>query len=49
MVGHMSANDFEKEFFKLMINSAYGKTLKHLQKRINMRLVNKAKDLINVY
>ena len=49
MVGNMSANDFEKEFFKLMINSVYAKTLEILRKRINMRLVNNAKDLINVY
>ena len=35
-----AANDFEKDFFKLMINSVYGKTMKNLQKRINVRLVN---------
>ena len=36
------ANDFEKDFFKLMINSVYGKTMENLQKRINVRLVNNA-------
>ena len=36
-------NDFEKKFFKLMINSVYGKTTKNLQKRINVRLVNNEK------
>ena len=35
-----SANSFEKYFFKLMINSVYGKTLENLRKRINVRLVN---------
>ena len=35
---------FEKDFFKLMINSAYGKTMENLQKRINVRLVNNEKD-----
>ena len=35
-----AANDFEKYFFKLMINSAYGKAMETLQKRINVRLVN---------
>ena len=39
-----AANDFEKDFFKLRINSAYGKTIENLRKRINVRLVNKAED-----
>ena len=37
-----AGNSFEKDFFKLMINSAYDKTMKNLQKRI--RLVNNDKD-----
>ena len=36
-----AANDFEKDIFKLMINSVYGKTMENLPKRINVRLVNK--------
>ena len=39
-----ASNNFEKDFFKLMINSVYGKTMENLQKIINMRLVNKAED-----
>ena len=39
-----AANDFEKYFFELMINSVYGKTMENLRKRINVRLVNKAED-----
>ena len=39
-----AANDFEKDFFKLMINSVYGKTIGNLPKKINVRSVNKAKD-----
>ena len=35
-------NSFEKDFFKFMINSVYGKTMENLPKRINVRIVNKA-------
>ena len=38
-----AANDFEKDFFKLMIISVYGKTMQNLRKRINVRLVNNEK------
>ena len=39
-------NDFDKDFFKLMINSAYGKTMENLRKRINVRLVSNARDFL---
>ena len=43
----MSAtNDFEKDFFKLIINSVYGKTMENLRKRINVRFVNNKKDFL---
>ena len=29
-----------------MINSVYGKTMQHLRKRINLRLVNNEKDFL---
>ena len=41
-----AANDFEKDFLNLMINSSYGKTKENLRKRINVRLVNNAKDFL---
>ena len=39
-----AANNFEKDFFKLMINNLYGKTMENLRKRINVRLINNEKD-----
>ena len=41
-----AANDFEKDFFKLIINAVYRKTMENLQKRINGRLVNNAEDFL---
>ena len=43
-----AANDFEKDFFKLMINSVYGKTMENLQKRINVRLAITQKIFKNI-
>ena len=39
-----AANNFEKDFFKLMINNLYGKTKENLRKRINVRLINNEKN-----
>ena len=38
--------DFERDFFKLMVNSGYGKTMENLRKRINVRLVTDEKDFL---
>ena len=41
-----AASDFEKVFFKLMINSVYGKTMENLRKRMNVRLINNVEDFL---
>ena len=41
-----AANDFEKDFFELMINSVYWETMENLKKRVNIRLVNNEKGFL---
>ena len=39
-----AANSFERDFFKLMNNSTFGKTMENLRKIISVRLLNNATD-----
>ena len=44
--GENAGSEFEKTLLKLMINSAYGKTMKNLRNRMNIKLENNSEDYL---
>ena len=43
-----ASNDFEKDFYKLMKNSVYGKTMENVRNRINFRLITTEEEALRV-
>ena len=43
-----STDEFNKNFFKLMINCVYGKSMENIRKTIHVKLINDGKNILSV-
>ena len=43
-----ATNDFEKDFFKLMNNSVFGKTMENIENRVDVRLVTSEREALKL-